>query len=346
MNAAKWLRPAKLLAQAVQDCTPTGFAPRFTWRPTKYGKYEATIDKSKIKIKVFWIESVVLTVGGHDIDRDDGNIYTVSAVVIVDEIGNSAGPTKPSIQMKDGSDFDVDLRRNGVTTEWVSVCVNWWNKAVRPNNFRLSGRRNLNWLRDGMVEVEIGRGRGKKRSVVLLDLFLGVVVAGIASGGGPAPNGARILFALGRLARWSEVERREVESEDFETSLRPRMAEVAPEADGGVEGFKTGEAMAVVCEVLVAKRSPSMSCGFVDDTLPLSVERFPTNIACKHEAGTSRNTRWRETTRKGRSSNFVTTPVNLLERGICVGGDMKVTTKCFVNSGNDALPSLRRSTDE
>ena len=102
------------------------------------------------------------------------------------------------------------------------------------------------------------------------------------------------------------MERREVENEGFETTLRSRVAEVAPEANWGVEGFKTTEAVAIVSEVLVAKGSPSMSCGFVNDTLPLRVERFPANIASKHEVWTSWNTWWRETTRKERNSNFVT----------------------------------------
>ena len=179
-----------MLAKTIQDSTPTGFAPSFTRRPTKHGEYEVTKDKPKIYIKTFGVESVVLAVGRHDVDRDDGNIYSVSPVVIIDEIGDSARSTITSRQEKDGSDFDVNLRSDGVTTEWVSVCVDFWNKAVWPNHFRLSGRRNLNWLRNGVVEVEIGRRRGKERSVVLLDLFLGVVVAGIASGGGSAPDGA------------------------------------------------------------------------------------------------------------------------------------------------------------
>ena len=123
------------------------------------------------------------------------------------------------------------------------------------------------------------------------------------------------------------MERREVENEGFETTLRSRVAEVAPEADRGVEGFKTTEAMAIVSEVLVAKGSPSMSCGFVNDTLPLRVERFPANIASKHEVRNSWITRGMDNTRKERNSNFVTASVNLLERGICVGGDVKVTPK-------------------
>ena len=73
---------------------------------------------------------------------------------------------------------------------------------------------------------------------MLFDLLLGVVLAGVAFCGGSVPDGAVVFLALGGFARRPEVERWEVADKGAEAELWSWVAEVAPKADGCVEGFE------------------------------------------------------------------------------------------------------------